>query len=211
MIKRAFDILFSLFGIILISPLLIVISVMIKLDSRGKIIYKQIRVGRNHVNFNLLKFRTMLEDADKGSLLTIGSHDARITTIGYYLRKYKLDELPQLINILEGDMSFVGPRPEVRKYVKLYNALQRRVLTVKPGLTDYATVEYMDENTLLANVENPEQFYINHIIPDKINFNLKYIDHHNLWIDIKIILLTIKNIIIKTNPIATPKGYLKST
>ncbi len=201
MVKRAFDILFSLIGIIIILPLLIIISLMILLDSKGGIIYKQARVGRNNISFNLLKLRTMSKGADKGSLLTIGNHDVRITKTGIWLRKYKLDELPQLFNILKGDMSFVGPRPEVSKYVALYNKQQRRVLTVKPGLTDYASVEYMDENQILASVNNPEQYYIEHIIPHKISFNLKYIDENNLWIDIKIILLTIKNIIVKPNPI----------
>jgi lipopolysaccharide/colanic/teichoic acid biosynthesis glycosyltransferase len=170
---------------------------MVVLDSKGGVIYSQNRVGRNKVNFKLFKFRTMKIGADKGSLLTIGNHDQRITKSGYWLRKYKLDELPQLFNILLGDMSFVGPRPEVIKYVALYNLQQQRVLSVKPGLTDWASLAFIDENQLLVKAENPEMYYINHIIPLKINQNLRYIDHHNLWIDIKIILLTIKSILAK--------------
>lgn len=193
--KRIFDFLMSLLGIAVISPVLILISVVILLDSKGSIIYRQIRVGRNKVNFRLLKFRTMRREADKGSLLTIGDHDNRITRSGYWLRKYKLDELPQLFNILKGDMSFVGPRPEVCKYVELYDLTQQRILSVKPGLTDWASIEFIDENRLLANASNPERYYIQHIIPYKITQNLRYIDHHNLWIDLKIMLLTVKSIL----------------
>ena len=195
--KRIFDVLMSFTGILMILPLLIFIAIMVVLDSKGGVIYSQNRVGRNKVNFKLFKFRTMKLGADKGSLLTIGNHDQRITKSGYWLRKYKLDELPQLFNILLGDMSFVGPRPEVIKYVALYNLQQQRVLNVKPGLTDWASLAFIDENQLLVKAENPEMYYINHIIPLKINQNLRYIDHHNLWIDIKIILLTIKSILAK--------------
>jgi lipopolysaccharide/colanic/teichoic acid biosynthesis glycosyltransferase len=196
-VKRIFDFFVALFGLFAIFPLLLIISLFVFFDSKGGIIYKQARVGKNKVNFNLLKFRTMKIDADKGSLLTIGNYDNRITRSGYWLRKYKLDELPQLINILKGDMSFVGPRPEVSKYVELYNLKQLRVLSVKPGLTDWASLAYIDENQLLATADNPEMFYIKHIIPQKINQNLRYIDHHNIWVDIKIILLTLKSIIHK--------------
>lgn len=195
--KRIFDVFFSILGIILILPLLIIIAVIIVLDSKGGFIYKQVRVGRNNTQFNLFKFRTMKVGADKGSLLTIGDQDDRITRFGIFLRKYKLDELPQLFNILIGDMSFVGPRPEVSKYVALYNQVQLRILTVKPGLTDWASIDYIDESQLLARAKNPEAFYIEHIIPLKINQNLRYIDHNNLWIDLKIILLTIKSILSK--------------
>ncbi len=196
-VKRIFDVIFSFIGLILILPILAIIAIVIALDSKGSIFYKQTRVGRNKVNFELLKFRTMVERAGNNSLLTIGDHDNRITKSGYWLRKYKLDELPQLINILKGDMSFVGPRPEVCKYVELYTKIQQRVLTVKPGLTDWASIKFINEGQLLANAENPENYYINYIIPDKISYNLRYIDHHNLWIDVKIILLTIKSIFIK--------------
>ena len=195
--KRIFDVFFSIMGIIAILPVMIIIALVILLDSKGGVIYKQARVGRNNSIFNLFKFRTMNLDADKGSLLTIGDYDHRITRSGHFLRKYKLDELPQLFNILKGDMSFVGPRPEVAKYVALYDQIQLRILTVKPGLTDWASIEYIDESQLLAQAPNPEAFYIEHIIPLKIAQNLKYIEHNNLWIDFKIILLTIKSIIFK--------------
>lgn len=195
--KRTFDLFFSIIGIIAILPIMIIIALMIVFDSKGGVIYKQQRVGRNNIIFNLFKFRTMKVGADKGSLLTIGDYDHRITRSGHFLRKYKLDELPQLFNILKGDMSFVGPRPEVSKYVALYNQVQQRILTVKPGLTDWASIEYIDESRLLAQAANPEAFYIEHIIPLKIAQNLKYIEHNNLWIDMKIILLTIKSIIFK--------------
>jgi len=196
-IKRIFDLVFSVVGLVILLPILAMIAFAIMFDSKGSIFYKQTRVGRNKVNFKLLKFRTMVEQQGNNSLLTIGDHDSRITRSGFWLRKYKLDELPQLINILKGDMSFVGPRPEVCKYVALYNKIQQRVLTVKPGLTDWASIKFIDEGQLLANAENPENYYINHIIPDKILCNLKYIDHHNLWIDIKIMLLTAKSILVK--------------
>lgn len=137
----------------------------------------------------------MRQEFDHGSLLTIGDHDDRITKIGYWLRKYKIDELPQLFNVLKGDMSFVGPRPEVSKYVELYDLMQQRILSVKPGLTDWASIQYIDENQLLAAAENPEIYYIKNIIPRKITENLRYIDNHTLWTDIKIILLTIKAIV----------------
>jgi len=195
--KRIFDVFFSVLGIIFIFPLLIIIAIIILLDSKGWFIYKQVRVGKNNTHFNLFKFRTMKIGADKGSLLTIGDQDSRITRFGFFLRKYKLDELPQLFNILIGDMSFVGPRPEVSKYVALYNQVQLRILTVKPGLTDWASIDYIDESQLLARAKNPEAFYIEHIIPQKIAQNLKYIEHNNLWIDLKIILLTIKSILSK--------------
>lgn len=195
--KRIFDVFFSITGIVIILPLLIFISIIILLDSKGGVIYRQKRVGRNNSEFNLFKFRTMRTGADKASLLTIGDSDSRITRSGQWLRKFKLDELPQLFNILKGDMSFVGPRPEVSKYVALYDQVQLRILTVKPGLTDWASIDYIDESQLLASAKNPEAYYIKHIIPLKIAHNLRYIDHNNLWIDMKIILLTIKSILNK--------------
>jgi lipopolysaccharide/colanic/teichoic acid biosynthesis glycosyltransferase len=195
--KRIFDVFLSILGIIFILPLLIIIAIIIVLDSKGGFIYKQVRVGKNNTHFNLFKFRTMKIGADKGCLLTIGDQDSRITRFGFFLRKYKLDELPQLFNILIGDMSFVGPRPEVSKYVALYNQVQLRILTVKPGLTDWASIDYIDESQMLARAKNPEAFYIEHIIPQKIAQNLKYIEHNNLWIDLKIILLTIRSILSK--------------
>nr|WP_068893293.1 sugar transferase [Pedobacter panaciterrae] len=193
--KRVFDVVFSLGGMFFLSPLFIVVVILLKLDSRGSIFYKQLRVGLNQKNFELIKFRTMYTDSDRAGLLTIGDHDSRITKVGCWLRKYKIDELPQLINILKGEMSFVGPRPEVLKYVELYDAFQIKVLSVKPGITDWASIQYIDENELLASADDPEHFYINTIIPSKITQNLKYIDHHNLWVDLKIISYTLKSII----------------
>lgn len=193
--KRVFDVLFSVGGLLVLLPVFLIVIVLLKLDSKGSIFYKQIRVGLNQKNFELIKFRTMYANSDKAGLLTIGDHDSRITRVGCWLRKYKIDELPQLINILKGEMSFVGPRPEVLKYVMLYDAFQKRVLTVKPGITDWASIQYIDENQLLANADDPESFYINTIIPSKITQNLKYIEHHNLWVDLKIISYTLKSII----------------
>lgn len=193
--KRVFDVLFSIAGLLFLLPVFLLVIVLLKLDSKGSIFYKQIRVGLNQKNFELIKFRTMYANSDKAGLLTIGDHDSRITRVGCWLRKYKIDELPQLINILKGEMSFVGPRPEVLKYVMLYDAFQKRVLTVKPGITDWASIQYIDENQLLANADDPESFYINTIIPSKITQNLKYIEHHNLWVDLKIISYTLKSII----------------
>lgn len=194
MIKRLFDILFSFIGLVILIPFFIIVGLIIILDSKGGIFYQQIRVGKNGKDFGLYKFRTMKPDSDKKGLLTVGGRDPRITSIGYYLRKYKLDELPQLINVLIGDMSLVGPRPEVRKYVDLYNQEQLRVLEVRPGVTDFASVQYFNENELLGKSENPEETYINEIMPAKLNLNLKYINEHNVLTDVKIILKTIGKI-----------------
>ncbi|WP_316791773.1 sugar transferase [Pedobacter frigoris] len=197
LVKRLFDVFFALTGMLLLFPVFIAVAFLIKIGSKGGVFYKQVRVGLNQKTFKLVKFRTMCANADQNGLLTVGDHDMRITKIGYWLRKYKIDELPQLINVLNGDMSFVGPRPEVCKYVELYNSFQKRVLTVKPGITDWASIEFIDENRLLANAEDPESFYINTIIPLKIDQNLKYIDHHSIWIDLKIISYTLKSILIR--------------
>lgn len=187
----------ALTGIIVFAPLFIIIAVLIRIDSRGGVFYIQRRVGRFGVDFNLFKFRTMYTNSDRIGLLTIGFRDNRITPTGYWLRKYKLDELPQLFNILIGDMSFVGPRPEVRKYVELYTPHQQRVLTIKPGITDWASIHYFNENELLAHAEEPEKLYVSKIIPSKINYNLSYIDQHDLWTDVKIIYQTIKRVVKK--------------
>lgn len=192
MAKRVFDILFSTIGLILISPVLLMLALFISIDSKGGIFYKQVRIGKNLKPFQLYKFRSMSIGADKIGLLTVGNNDSRITKIGYYLRKYKLDELPQLINVIIGNMSIVGPRPEVEKYVKLYNKEQLHVLSVKPGITDWASIKYVNENEILAKSEHPEKTYINEIMPAKLKLNLAYVAHHNLGVDIKIILLTIK-------------------
>lgn len=189
--KRFFDIFFSIFVIVLGFPFAAIIAVFIAIDSRGGILYKQKRVGRNNKDFNLLKFRTMQSNSDKSGLLTVGNDDKRITKVGSFLRKYKIDEFPQFINILKGDMSIVGPRPEVRKYVDLYSTEQLRVLSVRPGLTDYASIRYVNENEILAASPNPEQTYIDEVMPDKLKLNLKYIDNFSVKEDIKIIFQTI--------------------
>jgi lipopolysaccharide/colanic/teichoic acid biosynthesis glycosyltransferase len=193
--KRLFDIFFSLIGLVILVVPFLIIALLITFDSKGGVFYKQIRVGKNGVDFKLLKFRTMQTDADKSGLLTVGGRDHRITKIGYNLRNYKIDELPQLINVLLGDMSLVGPRPEVRKYVDLYTSEQQLVLSVKPGITDYASIEYSNENELLGNAENPEQLYINEVMPAKLKLNLKYIAEQSLSTDLKIIFKTIGKII----------------
>lgn len=195
MIKRIFDIFFSFVGIIILLPLFLIISSLILFSSKGGVLYKQTRVGRKNRDFTLLKFRTMFTNSDKKGLLTVGLSDKRVTKVGKYLRKYKLDELPQLLNILKGEMSFVGPRPEVRKYVNLYNHEQIKVLDVKPGLTDYASIEYMDESDLLAQSNNPEQTYIQAIMPAKLKLNFKYIENISLMTDISILLKTLRHII----------------
>ena len=168
-----------------------------KLDSRGPAFYSQVRVGQNNRDFKLLKFRSMRLGSDKSGLLTIGGRDPRVTRSGYFIRKYKIDELPQLINVLVGEMSLVGPRPEVRKYVDLYNIEQQKVLLVKPGITDLASLEYFNENELLAKSADPERTYIESVMPDKLKLNLKYINQAGLVADVKIILRTIYRVIFR--------------
>jgi len=188
--KRLLDILSSLLVLILLCPVWLVIALLIVCDSRGGVFYRQIRVGKDNKDFYLYKFRTMRPDADKKSLLTVGERDSRVTRVGYFLRKYKLDEFPQLINVLKGDMSIVGPRPEVRKYVDMYTPEQMRVLSVRPGLTDLASIQYVHENELLAASDNPEQTYIDEVMPAKLQLNLQYIDNQSFWGDIKLIFQT---------------------
>lgn len=197
MLKRLFDILFSLIGLLVFTIPFIVISILIVIDSRGGIFYKQVRVGKDEKDFYLFKFRSMKSGSDKSGLLTVGDRDNRITRLGYYLRKFKIDELPQLLNVLLGDMSLVGPRPEVRKYVDMYTPEQKNVLAIKPGITDYASIEYRNENERLENIENPEQVYIQEIMPAKLQLNLKYIEEQSLITDLKIIFRTVWNIVIK--------------
>lgn len=188
--KRLLDILSSLLVLILLCPLWLVLALLIVCDSRGGVFYRQIRVGKDNKDFYLYKFRTMRPDADKKSLLTVGERDSRVTRVGYFLRKYKLDEFPQLINVLKGDMSIVGPRPEVRKYVDMYTPEQMRVLSVRPGLTDLASIQYVHENELLAASDNPEQTYIDVVMPAKLQLNLQYIDNQSFCGDIKLIFKT---------------------
>lgn len=195
MVKRLFDIFSSLLGLVILLPFLIAISVLIFVNSRGGVFYRQIRVGKNGKDFKLWKFRTMQPDSDKNGLLTVGGRDARITSLGYYLRKYKLDELPQLMNVFVGEMSIVGPRPEVRKYVDLYTSEQLHVLDVQPGITDYASIEYANENDLLAESSDPENKYIQQVMPAKLKLNMKYIAEKSLGTDLKIIFRTLGKII----------------
>lgn len=192
--KRIIDIFASAFMLILLFPFGLVIALLIACDSCGGVFYRQSRVGRYNRDFTLYKFRTMRTDADRLGLLTVGARDPRVTRVGYYLRKYKIDELPQLLNILSGDMSFVGPRPEVRKYVDLYNNEQKKVLSVRPGLTDYASIAYINENEILEKANDKEQTYINEIMPEKIKLNMKFIQNPSLYQYFKIIFLTIKSI-----------------
>lgn len=193
---RFFDICISAFGLIILSPVLIIIGLLIVLgDNNGSILYKQQRVGKDFVPFSLLKFRTMYAGSDSKGLLTVGMRDLRITKVGYFLRKYKLDELPQLINVLFGNMSIVGPRPEVEKYTSLYTEKQKKVLSVKPGITDYASIFFVNENLLLSQSENPEETYVKEIMVKKINLNMLYINSPNIYIYFKIIFLTIFSII----------------
>ena len=192
---RFCDILFSLLGLLFLSPLFLVLAIWIKIDSSGPVFYKQRRVGRDNKDFMLYKFRSMRMGADKYGLITVGGRDPRVTRSGYFIRKYKLDELPQLINVLNGDMSLVGPRPEVRKYVDMYTDEQRKVLSVRPGITDYASIKYVDENVLLEKSADPEKIYIENVMPDKLQYNMLYIENATLSEYFKIIFLTIGKIL----------------
>lgn len=191
---RIFDILLATLGLVILSPLLILVYVAIVLESRGGGFYRQERTGRYGKPFRLIKFRSMNVNADKHGLITVGGHDNRITRVGYYIRKYKIDELPQLINVVKGDMSIVGPRPEVKKYTDLYTEEQRKILDVRPGITDYASIKYVDENEILGTSDNPERTYIEHIMPDKIKLNMIYISQNGIKEYFKIIFLTLTNI-----------------
>ena len=192
---RLFDFLFSAIGLLLLSPFFLLIYIIIIIESKGGGFYSQTRVGKNGIPFAIYKFRSMRTDADKHGLITVGGRDPRITRIGYYIRKYKIDELPQLWNVLVGDMSLVGPRPEVQKYVDLYTEEQRKVLSVRPGITDYASIEYVDENILLAKSDDPDKTYIEVVMPAKIKLNMKYINNKSLKEYFKIIFLTLAKIV----------------
>lgn len=189
--KRIIDIMASGCGLLVLSPIFLILAIWIKLDSKGPVFYRQVRVGKNGKDFRIFKFRSMVVNADKGSLITVGGRDPRITRSGYYIRKYKLDELAQLINVFIGDMSLVGPRPEVRKYVDLYSEEQKKVLRIRPGITDYASIEYMDENVLLEKSSDPDKTYIEEIMPAKIELNMRYINNPKLYEYFKLIFLTI--------------------
>jgi lipopolysaccharide/colanic/teichoic acid biosynthesis glycosyltransferase len=192
---RLFDILFSAIGLIILSPLFVILWLLIWMESKGPGLFVQERIGLNGKPFGLYKFRSMRTDSESESLITIGDNDHRITRIGHFIRKYKLDELPQLLNVLKGDMSLVGPRPEVRKYVELYTAEQRKVLNVKPGITDYASIEYVNENELLGNADDPDRVYVEQVMPKKLELNMRYIQDRSLCQYFKIIFLTIKSIV----------------
>lgn len=195
--KRLFDIISSGCGLIVLSPIFIVIAIWVKLDSKGPVFYRQIRVGKDNKDFRLFKFRSMKIGADRQGLITVGGRDPRVTRSGYYIRKYKLDELPQLINVFIGDMSVVGPRPEVRKYVDLYTPEQMRVLSVRPGITDLASIRYRNENELLETVDDPETYYREVIMQDKLKINLEYVDNRSFWGDIKLIFATLYAVVAK--------------
>lgn len=195
MFKRLFDIFCSALGIIILSPLFLILWVAVKLESHGPAFFKQTRVGKNNKEFKLYKFRSMYVDAEARGQLTVGMRDPRITKVGYNLRRFKLDELPQLLNVIKGDMSLVGPRPEVRKYVNMYTPEQMKVLDVRPGITDYASIQFINENELLAQAENPEEYYIQHIMPKKLEMNLDYIKSNHSFKDVSLILKTFLKII----------------
>lgn len=181
----------SVIGLLLLSPFFLFIAIAIKLNSPGPVFYKQERVGKNGRLFKLFKFRTMNVGADKQTAITVGKCDPRITGVGATLRKFKLDELPQLINVIRGDMSLVGPRPELKKFVDLYNERQRQVLSVRPGITDYASLEFRNENELLEGKADPVNYYIAEILPAKLDLSLRYLSHQSVWVDLKIIIRTI--------------------
>ena len=193
--KRLFDIVASGLGLIILSPLFVILAVWIKLDSPGPVFYRQVRVGRHNKDFRIFKFRSMRVGADKGSLVTIGGRDPRVTKSGYWIRKFKLDELPQLINVFVGDMSLVGPRPEVRHYVNYWTPEQMHVLDIRPGITDPASIKFRNESELLEQVEDPEKYYIEEIMQEKIKLYLDYVDNHSLWGDLGIIFKTFWTIV----------------
>ena len=188
--KRLFDIVASGLGLMVLSPLFLVLAIWIKLDSKGPVFYRQVRVGRNNKDFRIFKFRSMRVGADKGSLVTIGGRDPRITCSSYFIRKFKFDELPQLINVFVGDMSLVGPRPEVRHYVDYWTPEQMRVLDVRPGITDPASIKFRNENELMEKAEDPEKYYIEVIMQEKLKLYLEYVANHSFWGDIGLIFKT---------------------
>ena len=193
--KRAFDLVFSLVVLILFLPFGLIISILILFSSPGGVFYRQERIGKNGVPFMLYKFRSMRTNADQSGRLTVGMKDSRITGVGGFIRKYKLDEFPQFINVLFGHMSIVGPRPEVDEFVTLYTEEQRKILTVKPGITDYASIEYFNENEQLAQSDDPKKTYIEEVMPHKLEINQKYLSRPTLGHDLQIIFKTIRRIL----------------
>lgn len=194
MIKRIFDIVVSFIGLIILLPFLLILAFAIIIDSPGGVFYRQVRVGKDEKPFRIFKFRSMRSGSDKKGLLTVGNTDMRITKVGRFIRKYKLDEFAQLINVFIGDMSLVGPRPEVPKYVEMYTEEQKEILKVKPGITDFASIEYSNENEILAQSDEPEKTYIEEVMPAKLQLNKKYIDTMSLKTDIKLIWMTFRKV-----------------
>jgi len=197
MVKRIFDFTFSLLGLFFLSPVLFIIAFLIKVNDYGPIFYRGNRIGKNGQPFKIFKFRTMVIDAEKIGGPSTADDDPRITKVGKTLRKYKLDELPQLINVCKGEMSFVGPRPEVKQYVDMFSEEEKQILTVKPGITDWASLWNPDEGATLAGSPDPEKIYLENIRPEKIRLQLKYVRERTFLTDIKIILLTFKTILLK--------------
>jgi len=193
--KRLLDLALTVTALLVLSPVLLLVALLVVLDSKGPAIYKQQRIGKNGKPFWLYKFRTMKTHSDKQGLLTVGERDPRITRLGYSLRKLKLDELPQLWNVLVGDMSIVGPRPEVAKYVNMYNDRQRKVLDVRPGLTDPASLEYFEENKIIASFDHPEEAYIQIVMPRKLELNLEYLERRNFFTDLFIMVRTLMRVV----------------
>ena len=193
--KRLFDVVASGFGLVVLSPLFLVLAIWIKCDSKGPVFYRQVRVGFKNKDFRIFKFRSMRVGADKGSLVTIGGHDPRVTRSGYFIRKFKFDELPQLINVFLGDMSLVGPRPEVRHYVDYWTPEQMHVLDVRPGITDPASIKFRNENELMEKADDPEKYYIEVIMQEKIKLYLEYVEKQSFWYDFGLILKTFKVIV----------------
>lgn len=196
-LKRCFDVVFALLGLLLLAPILVLIAIIIKIDSKGPILFVQGRVGKHNIDFDIYKFRTMRIQSETKGLLTLGNHDSRITKVGYVLRRYKIDEFPQLFNILKGDMSFVGPRPELRYYVNFYTEDDMKIFAVRPGITGLASLKYRNEVELLKAAEDPEAFFIHTIIPDKLKYNKTYIKNQSFLFDLKLIGLTIVKVITK--------------
>ena len=188
---RLIDIILSLFGLLFLAPLLLLTAIGISLESKGGVFFRQTRVGKDFTEFKLLKFRSMFVNSEASGQLTVGSRDSRITRMGYFIRKYKVDELPQLINVLFGDMSLVGPRPEVPKYVSKYTIEQKRLLSVRPGITDFASLYYFEEADLLAASNDPEHTYIEEVMPKKLSFSLQYLDQKSVYNDLKIMVFTV--------------------
>lgn len=188
--KRLFDVVASGLGLVVLSPIFIILAIWIKLDSKGPVFYRQVRVGRFNKDFRIYKFRSMRVGADKGSLVTIGGRDPRVTRSGYWMRRFKLDELPQLINVFIGDMSLVGPRPEVRHYVNYWTLEQMHVLDVRPGITDPASIKFRNENMLMEKADDPEKYYIEIIMQEKIKLYLEYVEKHSFMYDLGLIFKT---------------------